>query len=99
MEVLMREVAALYRVALTGEGSPLPEVPIQYADFAVWQRGWLAGEVLAGEVEYWRRRLAILPEVLELPTDRPRPPRQSFQGASRNLSLGPQLMAALRALS
>jgi amino acid adenylation domain-containing protein len=97
-EVLIREVAVLYGVA-SGEVSPLPELPVQYADFAVWQRGWLAGEVLAGEVGFWRKRLAGLPAVLELPTDRPRPPAQSFQGASRSLSLGPELTAALRALS
>ncbi|HEY2739428.1 MAG TPA: amino acid adenylation domain-containing protein, partial [Thermoanaerobaculia bacterium] len=74
--ILVREVAALY-AALAGdtEGrpSPLPELPVQYADFAVWQRSWLQGEVLEREIAYWKQHLAGLPPLLELPTDRPRP--------------------------
>ncbi|HEY2738209.1 MAG TPA: condensation domain-containing protein, partial [Thermoanaerobaculia bacterium] len=77
MGILVREAVAIYA------GLPLPELPIQYADFAVWQRSWLHGEVLESEIAYWRRQLAGLPPLLELPTDRPRPAVQSVRGAWR----------------
>ncbi len=99
MEVLIRELASLYRAARSGEGSPLAELPVQSADFALWQRELLAGELLAAEVAYWRGRLADLPAVLELPADRPRPPVRSSRGATRSLVLGPELTGGLRALS
>ncbi len=86
--VLGRELAALYRAALAAEPSllpPLPQLPIQYADFALWQRSWLQGEVLESLLDDWRRRLAGHPGVIELPTDRPRPPIQSFRGAIERL--------------
>ncbi len=70
-----------------GRPSPLPELPVQYADFAVWQRSWLRGEVLEDELSFWRRQLADLPLLLELPTDRPRPAVQSFRGATRPMRL------------
>ncbi|HEY2738690.1 MAG TPA: amino acid adenylation domain-containing protein, partial [Thermoanaerobaculia bacterium] len=75
------------------------ELPVQYADFAAWQRSWLAGEVLDGELRYWRERLSGAPPVLELPADRPRPAVQSFRGAARPLSLSPELSGALITLS
>ncbi|MFP5286891.1 MAG: condensation domain-containing protein, partial [Thermoanaerobaculia bacterium] len=81
--VLVREVAALYAAFAEGRPSPLPELPVQYADFAAWQRSRLQGEVLESELSFWRRQLAGLPPRLELPTDRPRPGVQSFRGASR----------------
>src|SRR4028118_2267075 len=59
---------------VVGEPSPLPELRVQYADFAVWQSSWLRGEVLEEEISFWRRQLAGLPPLLALPTDRPRPP-------------------------
>ncbi|HEU0301281.1 MAG TPA: condensation domain-containing protein, partial [Longimicrobium sp.] len=71
--VLYREMAALYGAFTRGEPSPLPPLPIQYADFAAWQRARLAGPEHAREVEYWRARLAGTPTLLDLPTDRPRP--------------------------
>jgi len=74
MDVLIRDVAALYR------GEELPPLPIQYADFAVWQRQWLSGEVLEQQLGYWRERLAGLPAALDLPTDRPRPPVRGTAG-------------------
>jgi amino acid adenylation domain-containing protein len=80
--VIIEEITALYPVALTGRVSPLPELAVQYADFALWQRGWLRGEVLDRQLAYWRQRLTGAP-VLDLPTDRPRPPVQSFRGATR----------------
>jgi amino acid adenylation domain-containing protein/non-ribosomal peptide synthase protein (TIGR01720 family) len=85
--ILAREITALYSAFAAGRPSPLPELPVQYADFAVWQRSWLAGEVLDGEIAFWRRQLAGLPPLLKLPTDRPRPAVQSFRGGSRPLLL------------
>ncbi|NTX63938.1 non-ribosomal peptide synthase/polyketide synthase [Myxococcus sp. CA051A] len=80
-EVLVREVAALYEAYAAGKPSPLGELPVQYADYAEWQRGWLQGEVLEQQVEYWRRQLEGAPKALELVTDKPRPAVQSFRGA------------------
>jgi amino acid adenylation domain-containing protein len=97
--VLVREVAALYRACVAGEASPLPEPRLQYADFAAWQRRWLAGDVLAGHLDYWRRQLAGAPPVLDLPTDRPRPPGPYHRGATRPVRLSPELAAALKALA
>ncbi|HEY0401603.1 MAG TPA: amino acid adenylation domain-containing protein, partial [Blastococcus sp.] len=81
MGVLVREITALYGAAAVGAPSPLPELPIQYADFAVWQRGWLQGEVLERQVAYWREKLAGAPGSLDLPTDRPLPAQRTYAGA------------------
>ena len=97
--VLVREVTALYAAFARRLPSPLAELPVQYADFAVWQRSWLSGEVLEGELHYWRDRLSGAPPVFELPADRPRPAAQSFRGGDRPLRLSPELSAALTALS
>jgi hypothetical protein len=99
MGLLVREVAALYKAYQEGQESPLEELPVQYADYAVWQREWLAGEVLEGQLEYWRRQLAGAPPVLELPTDRPRPRVQSYRGASSQFRLSEELTAGLKELS
>jgi amino acid adenylation domain-containing protein len=96
--VLVRELSALYGGFTGGAPVSLPELAIQYADYAVWQRRWLAGEVLAGQMAYWRRQLAGQP-VVELPTDRPRPAVESFRGASRPAALAPALTEPLRALA
>jgi amino acid adenylation domain-containing protein len=98
MGVLVREVAALYAAFAAGRPSPLEELPIQYADYAEWQRSWLEGEVLAEQLSYWREQLAGAPPVLELPTDRPRPPVQSFKGAAEPLSISAEVSESLRAL-
>ncbi|WP_158623345.1 non-ribosomal peptide synthetase [Corallococcus sp. CA053C] len=82
MGVLYRELSALYVAAASGRPAALPELPIQYPDFAVWQRAWLRGDVLERLLSYWKQRLAGVPALLELPTDRPRPRVQSFQGAA-----------------
>ncbi|HTG31297.1 MAG TPA: non-ribosomal peptide synthase/polyketide synthase, partial [Thermoanaerobaculia bacterium] len=96
--ILVREVGALYS-ALSEERDPeLPELPIQYADYAVWQRQWLSGERLESELKHWRRRLAGAPPVLELPTDRPRPARPSLRGGSRPIELSAELSQALVAV-
>ncbi|HKV06686.1 MAG TPA: amino acid adenylation domain-containing protein [Thermoanaerobaculia bacterium] len=81
MGLFVHELTALYRAAVAGEPSPLPELPIRYADFAAWQREWLAGPVLEREAAWWRERLAGAPAVLDLPLDRPRPPLLAFRGA------------------
>ncbi|HSF41611.1 MAG TPA: amino acid adenylation domain-containing protein, partial [Thermoanaerobaculia bacterium] len=81
MGVLVQEVGALYAAFLRGERPALPELPIQYADFALWQRQHLAGGVLAGQIAFWKEHLAGAPPVLDLPSDRPRPPVQRFRGA------------------
>jgi amino acid adenylation domain-containing protein len=99
LEVLLGEISALYRAAAAGLASPLPELPIQYADFAAWQRSWLAGPVLAAQLAYWRRQLAGAPEALDLPTDRPRPAVETSRGAHFSTPLSPSLAAAVRAFS
>ncbi|HEX2094189.1 MAG TPA: amino acid adenylation domain-containing protein, partial [Longimicrobiaceae bacterium] len=99
MDVLVREVSALYRSYTRGEEARLPELPIQYADYAAWQRGWLAGEVLEAHLDYWREKLAGAPPLLELPTDHPRPQVQDPRGEGVYFELSPELSGALRALS
>ncbi|HVR95588.1 MAG TPA: amino acid adenylation domain-containing protein, partial [Thermoanaerobaculia bacterium] len=79
--VLLREIAALHA------GRELPDLAVQYADFAVWQRGWLQGEVLEAQLSFWRTALAGAPSLLELPADRPRPAVQTYRGANRPVSL------------
>jgi amino acid adenylation domain-containing protein/FkbM family methyltransferase len=99
--VLIREIGTLYQVYSTGragEGSPLEELPIQYADYAVWQREWLKGDVLEEGLNYWRKKLAGV-EALELPTDHPRSAVPSYRGAAQTFLLEPELSAALRKLS
>ncbi|HEX3528265.1 MAG TPA: amino acid adenylation domain-containing protein, partial [Thermoanaerobaculia bacterium] len=95
--VLVREVAEIYLAFSHGLPSPLPELPIQYADFACWQREWLTGEILEAQLAFWRERLADLP-VLQLPTDHPRPTIQSVRGAAHPLRLDRELTEGLKAL-
>ena len=99
VEVFFRELAALYNAFGKNEPSPLPELPIHYADFSIWQRQWLQGETLENQLAYWRRQLAQAPPRLELPTDRPRPAAQTFSGAVVTLDLSRELSAALKKLS
>ncbi|HEX2077720.1 MAG TPA: condensation domain-containing protein, partial [Longimicrobium sp.] len=96
--VLYRELSALYEAYREGGESPLPELGVQYADYAVWQREQLAGEVLDRQLSYWKERLAGAPELLELPTDRPRPPVQTYRGAHERIELPGELLERLRAL-
>ncbi len=97
MEILLRELAVLYGAFAAGRPSPLAELSVQYADFAVWQRRWLSGEALARQLDYWRRQLAGAPAGLDLPTDFPRPALQTFNGASCSAGLPSGLAADLRA--
>src|SRR6185436_4136284 len=74
----------------------LPEIPVQMADYAIWQRGWLQGEVLAEQLHFWREYLAGAPPVLALPTDRPRPPAQTFHGRRVPMALPPAVIRGLK---
>ena len=97
--VLLRELGTLYTAFATGQPSPLTELPIQYADFAHWQRQWLQGEVLATQLAYWQQQLDGCAPSLALPTDRPRPTRPTFRGARQSLMLPQELAKAIAALS
>jgi amino acid adenylation domain-containing protein len=99
MDIFRRELFALYTAFCAGEPSPLPELSLQYADFAHWQRQWLQGEVLQTQLNYWQKQLTAVPPLLELPTDRPRPSVQSFRGRSIFLQLDPDLTQKLKRLS
>ncbi|HEX7239937.1 MAG TPA: amino acid adenylation domain-containing protein, partial [Longimicrobiaceae bacterium] len=99
MGVLTREVSAAYAAFAEGRAPSLPELPVQYADYAAWQRGWLRGETLERHLAWWRERLGDAPPLLEIPTDRPRPPAPAERGASRAFRLDPRVTAALAALA
>jgi amino acid adenylation domain-containing protein len=99
MGVLVREVAALYGARVSGEDAGLPELPLQYADYAAWQRAWLQGDALEARLAYWRERLAGAPPVLELPTDHPRPAVQGRRGLRASMQLPRELADALESLS
>jgi amino acid adenylation domain-containing protein/non-ribosomal peptide synthase protein (TIGR01720 family) len=96
--VLIREFATLYNAFRIGQPSPLPDLAIQYADYAVWQRGWLQGDVLQRQLSYWSESLANAPAALDLPMDRPRPALQSFSGANKSIRLSAGLTKSLRDL-
>jgi amino acid adenylation domain-containing protein len=96
--ILGRELQALYGALATGRPSPLPPLPVQYGDFAVWQRRRLQGPTLEAHLAYWKKQLAGAP-ALELPTDHPRPAIPSFRGGAHARVYSPELLAALRALA
>jgi amino acid adenylation domain-containing protein len=96
--VLVRELSALYAAFVERHPSPLPELPVQYADFAAWQRAWLQGEVLEAQLGWWRKAMAGAPAVIELPADRPRPPVQSARGGRVGVALPAELSRGLREL-
>jgi amino acid adenylation domain-containing protein len=97
--VIAKELAALYRAYSAGEPSPFSDLPVQYADWALWHRSWFEGDVLEQHVSYWRKRLAGIPAVLELPTDRARLPIQRFRGARQSFVLSKSLSDSLKQLS
>ncbi|XXY54892.1 amino acid adenylation domain-containing protein [Sorangium sp. So ce269] len=99
LDVLVNEVMELYAADVEGRPAALPPLSIQYADYAAWQRGWLAGPVLDQQLAYWRQRLGAEPPVLRLPTDRPRPAARSYRGASFAFALPRELSAQLSALA
>ena len=94
MGILTRELWTLYQAYSNGNPSQLEPLPVQYSDYAVWQRDWLQGEVLKAQLSYWKEHLKNLP-FLNLPTDRPRKPRQSFHGARLTIALRDELTSAL----
>ena len=96
--VLIRELAVLYEAFFTSKISPLPDISIQYADFAIWQRQWLQGELQKTQLDYWKQQLTDA-STLALPTDRPRPAVQSFRGAVASFELSASLTDMLRSLS
>jgi amino acid adenylation domain-containing protein len=99
MGVLYSELATLYSAFCAGSAPILPELPIQYADFSVWQRQWLTGEILSTQLNYWKQQLKDAPGLLELPTFRSRPAVQTYRGAYHSLALSQELSVALIQLS
>lgn len=99
LNILASELVALYRAFSNGDPSPLADLPVQYADFACWERNWLQGEVLEQQISYWRERLAGIPAVLELPADRPRSSMPQFHGARQSLVLSERLSEVLKQIS
>ncbi|MCP4655911.1 MAG: amino acid adenylation domain-containing protein, partial [bacterium] len=99
VELLYRELAPAYQAYSAGRAPVLPELGIQYADFACWQREWLQGEVLESQLAFWREQLAGIPGALDFPTDRPRPAVESYRGATRAVVLPQASGDALWALS
>lgn len=97
--VLVREVTRLYEAFCGGNVSPLPELPIQYADYALWQRQRLQGDLLEAELAYWKEQLAGAASILELPANRPRPVVQTFRGAALKKTLSRAVSDDLRAIS
>ena len=97
--VLLDELAALYRAGRSGGEPQLPSLPVQYADYAVWQRDWLRGDVEEKQLGYWRQRLSGELPLLAMPTDRPRPAQQTFAGAQERRLMAPSLAEKLEALS
>ncbi|MEW6732306.1 MAG: amino acid adenylation domain-containing protein [Acidobacteriota bacterium] len=99
MGVLVQEVAQCYEAYIAGRTARLAELPIQYADYAYWQRNWLQGDLLHFQLDYWKRQLENIPEVLQLPTDRPRPALQTYNGAIKSCILPKNLSESLSKLS
>ncbi|HEX6717638.1 MAG TPA: amino acid adenylation domain-containing protein, partial [Pyrinomonadaceae bacterium] len=96
--ILVRELIELYDTFVVRRSSTLPDLPVQYVDFAVWHREWLQGDVLDKSISYWKEQLAGAPSLLELPTDRPRPPSQGFGGARQPVVIPHELTESLRKL-
>ncbi|BAT53519.1 amino acid adenylation domain-containing protein [Nostoc sp. NIES-3756] len=97
--ILWRELTTLYTAFSTDKPSTLPQLPIQYADFAVWHRQWLQGQVMDTQLNYWKQKLADAPPLLELPTDRVRPPIQTNRGGIKRFGLDEHLTQKLKSLS
>jgi hypothetical protein len=96
--ILFDELTALYEGFVTGHPPSLPELPVQYGDFALWQQGWLTGDVLKGEIEFWRDELAGSDFILDLPTDLPRPEVLTFVGGRLGFVIPPEVAEGLRTL-
>ena len=94
--IFLGELETLYAAFAAGKRSPLPEPALQYADYAVWEREWLQGEVIEEHLDYWRKQLTDLPAMLALPTDYPRPKRQRFEGSHHAIHFGREFTEQLR---
>jgi len=99
VSILIREFSALYEDFSNNRPPALPELPIQYADFAQWQRGWLSGDILEEQINFWKETIGINPEPLNLPTDFPRPPVQTFNGSSVSKTYSRELLEKLNAIA
>jgi amino acid adenylation domain-containing protein len=97
--VMLNELSELYRAFIRGKADPLPELAVQYPDYAVWQRHWMQGEVLKQQAEYWKTTLAGAPALLELPADHVRPADQEYAGALHAVMLDEELVTGLKELS
>jgi amino acid adenylation domain-containing protein/FkbH-like protein len=97
--IFVEELSIYYQAFCRGQSAALPDLPIQYADFAKWQRQWLQGEVLESQISYWKKLLVGAPPLVELPTDRPRPSMQTFRGAYHSITLSNSLLKSLKTLS
>ena len=98
MKILMRDLLKLCETISLGKPSPLPELSVQFADFACWHREWVTGDLFESQLDFWKKQLADAPPFLELPTDRPRPPVQSYRGCIEHVKIGAELAGKLRAL-
>lgn len=99
VDIFINELLHLYEAFLTGKPASLPQLTVQYGDFAVWQREWLQGEVVETQLAYWKRQLRDVPAMLQLPTDHPRPPIQTFSSGEQTLILSESLTEALKIVS
>ncbi len=99
MDILIRELVMHYQAGLSGQPTSLPSLPIQYADYAVWQRDWMQGTVLETQLAYWKNRLGDAPAALELPTDRPRPTVQTYRGACCEFAVPGDLLKQITVFS
>ena len=99
MKVFLKELSTLYQAFLKQEANPLPDLPIQYGDFAVWQRQQLQGDKLTTKLNYWKQQLTEIPPLLEIPTDKPRPPIQTFQGNSCKFKINSELSQQIKTIT
>src|SRR5690606_27958565 len=99
MEIFFKELAVLYNAYTEGKESNLLPLPLQYADFALWQRNWLQGDVLDQQLSYWKTQLSGIPDLLELPTDKPRPKELTYRGAYYHIALSKEIKDQLNQLS
>ena len=97
--ILLQELSTLYGAYLAGNKSPLPDLQIQYADYAIWQKEKFTSEIREKQLNYWKQQLADIPPLLELPTDKPRPPIQSFRGGIWEFSINSNLSQKIRTLT
>ncbi|WP_107666519.1 non-ribosomal peptide synthetase [Cyanothece sp. BG0011] len=99
LDIFIKELSIFYQSYCQGETPSLPTLDIQYADFAVWQHDYLQGEIIENQINYWKHQLRGIPPLLELPTDYPRPPKQTFNGGCQTFQLHQELTEKLKELS